>query len=75
MSQGCMFQILEVTKVLKNYDKKYGGGRVGDNNSLPFLYCWLDKNATLKNCILGNVEYTTTTKLKQSTLWWRQSLL
>ena len=29
-----------VTKVLKNSDKKYGGGRVGDNNILTFLsYC------------------------------------
>ena len=25
-----------VTKVLKNCDKKYGGGRVGDNNILTF---------------------------------------
>ena len=29
-----------VTKVLKNGNKKYGGGRVGDNNILTFLsYC------------------------------------
>ena len=29
-----------VTKVLKNGDKKLGGGRVGDNNILTFLsYC------------------------------------
>ena len=47
-----------MTKVLKNCDKKYGGGRVGDNNILPFLCCWLDKNATLKNCILGNFFYS-----------------
>ena len=29
-----------LTKVLKNGDKKYGSGRVGDNNMLTFLsYC------------------------------------
>ena len=32
-----------VTKVLKNGDKKYGGGRVGDNNISTFLCYWLDK--------------------------------
>ena len=28
-----------VTKSLKNGDKKYGGGRVGDNNILTSLSC------------------------------------
>ena len=28
-----------VTKVLKNGDKKLGGGRVGDNNILIWLFC------------------------------------
>ena len=36
-----------VTKVLKNGDKKGGGGRVGDNNSLTFLYYWLYKKLRL----------------------------
>ena len=49
-----------VTKVLKNCDEKYGGGRGGgDNNILTFLCYWLGKkNATLKNCILGNFFYS-----------------
>ena len=48
-----------LTKVLKNDDNKYGGGRVGDNSILTFLCHWLDKkNATLKNCILGNFFYS-----------------
>ena len=43
-----------VTKVLKNGDEKYGGGRVGDNSILTFYATGSTKNATLKNCILGN---------------------
>ena len=49
-----------VTKGLKNGDEKWGrgGGRVGGNNILSSLCHWLDKNATLKNCILGNFFYS-----------------
>ena len=44
-----------VTNVLKNGDKKQGGGSVGDNNILTFLCYWLDKKVPLKkNCILRN---------------------
>ena len=36
-----------VTKVLKNRDKKWEGGRMGDNNILTVLsYCSRQKNAT-----------------------------
>ena len=46
-------------KSFKEWRQKIGGGRVGDNNILTFLYYWLDKkNATLKNCILGNFFYS-----------------
>ena len=49
-----------VTNVLKNDDENTGewGRRVGDNSILTFLCYWLDKNATLKNCILGNFFYS-----------------
>ena len=36
-----------MTKILKNGDKKWGGGgRVGDNNILTFCPTVLDKNST-----------------------------
>ena len=49
-----------MTKVLKNCDKKWGegDGRVGDNNILTFLCYWLEKNVTLKNCILDKFFYS-----------------
>ena len=44
-----------VTKVLRMTTKNRGGGRVGDNSILTFLYYSArQKNATSKNCILGN---------------------
>ena len=44
-----------VAKVLKNHDEKLGAGRMGNNSILNFFCYWLNKkNATLRNCILGN---------------------
>ena len=47
-----------MTKVLKNGDEKQGGGRVGDNGILAFYATGSTKNATFKNCILGNFFYS-----------------
>ena len=43
-------------KSFKEWRRKIGGGRVGDNIIFDFFTVLLarQKNATLKNCILGN---------------------
>ena len=47
-------------KCFKKWRRKIrgGGGNVDDNNILTFLCYWLTKDATLKNCILGNFFYS-----------------